>query len=288
MKDEHHLLLAEIIEGYSLINDENVEYYFKHPLILDVLKEVLYKREIEKEANIIGLKSEKELLNIAYDSGKWNKENDELISGLEFSIKSKTKFLSKIEDLHIKNNVLSQINEDEIELRKLKNKKASFVLASKEDFIIKKLALFTYNNRIFYDRQFTKPLEKKDLNKCFYQYSNKFLSLYNRDNLLNAVFCNDFFDFFLIYEDLSKIFNKPALELTIFQKNILVYGNSLITKLKNCYKMPSDIKNNPIKIFEWSENDTKSKSLDSEDFNIREKVKRAGGLENMKPEDKIT
>ena len=51
--------------------------------------------------------------------------------------------------------------------------------------------------------------------------------------------------------------------------------------------MPNDVKTNPIKIYEWSENNS-NKSVDTEDFNIREKVKRAGGLENMKPEDKIT
>ena len=82
-------------------------------------------------------------------------------------------------------------------------------------------------------------------------------------------------------KSLAKVANKLRHEHTYPQ--IL-----LINKLKNSYKMPNEIKDNPIKVFEWTENDKKSKSQDDDDFNIREKVKRAGGLENMKPEDKIT
>lgn len=288
MKDIHYLLLAEIIDGYSVLSlDKGVNFYFKHPIVKDVLKESLQKRDLEKQAERIGLKSKEELLSVAYTSGKWSKENDETIQGLEFSIKSKNKILNKIEDIHIKKTVLQQIEDDSKELKKLLNEKSKLILASKEAFVEKKLISVLYSGRLFHDKSFLEPLDEQELDKAFRAYIEKFLELNDRDNLLRVAFCNDFFDYFIIYEDISNIFNKPALELTIFQKNILVYGNILISKLKNCSNMPSDVKTNPIKIYEWSENNSK-KSVDTEDFNIREKVKRAGGLENMKPEDKIT
>jgi hypothetical protein len=288
MKDIHYLLLAEIIDGCSLLSvGKGVTYYFKHPIVKDVLKESLQKRDLEKQADRIGLKNNEELLSIAYNSGRWSKEKDDTIKGLEFSIKSKNNILNKIQDIHIKKTVLQQIADDKNELKKLSNQKTALILASKEAFVEKKLISILYSGRLFYDKSFENPLEEKDLNKTFKFYIEKFLQLNDRDNLLRVAFCNDFFDYFVIYEDISKIFDKPALELTIFQKNILIYGNVLINKLKNSSKMPNEIKLNPIKIYEWSE-DGKNRSQDDEDFNIREKVKRAGGLENMKPEDKIT
>ena len=288
MKDLHQSALAEIIQGYSVLREQGIECYFKHPLILDFLKQSLHKEGFEKQADIIGLKSEEELLQVAYESGAWTKENDETIKSLEFSVKSKNRFLPKVEDVHIKKNLLKQIEEDEIELRSLNFKKRSFVLASKEAYISKKMTSIFYSDILFYDKEFKEPITEEDLNKCFTKYFEKFSLLSNRDILLRAAFSSDFFDLFIIFEDISNIFNKTGLDLTIFQKNLLVYGNILISKLKNSYKMPNDIKDNPIKIFEWSEDGKKSKSLDDEDFNIREKVKRAGGLENIKPEDKIT
>lgn len=288
MKDIHYLLLAEIIDGYSLLSlNKGSSFYFKHPIIKDVLKESLRKRDLENQADKIGLKDKNELLSIAYKSGKWSKENDDTIQSLEFSIKSKNKILNKIQDNYIKKTVLQQIEEDTKELKKLSNQKSSLILGSKEAFVEKKLISVLYSGRLFYDKSFLKPLEEEDLNNAFQSYIEKFLALNDRDNLLRAAFCNDFFDSFIIYEDVSKIFDKPALELTVFQKNLLVYGNVLINKLKNCYNMPDDVKLNPIKIYEWSEKNT-NKSSDADDFNIREKVKMAGGLENMKPEDKIT
>lgn len=286
MKDVHYLLLAEIIDGYSFLTFDKGSCYFRHPLIEDVLRESLKRRNLENQADRIGLKNNEELLSIAYDSGKWSKENDDLIESLEFSIKSKNKFLNKIQDNHIRKTVLQQINHDSIELKKLSDKKSSLILGSREAFVEKKMISILYSDRIFYDKNFNDPLKEEDLSRVFPSYVEKFLLLNNKENLLRAAFCNDFFDSFIIYEDLTRIFDKSALKLTVFQKNLLIYGNVLINKLKNCHNMPDDIKTNPVKIYEWSENN--KKSLDTEDFNIREKVKMAGGLENMKPEDKIT
>lgn len=288
MNDSHQSILAEIIQGFSHLREENTEYYFKHPFILDYLRQSLHKEGFERQADRIGIKSEKELLQIAYESGAWTKENDELIKSLEFSIKSKNKFLPKVEDNHIKNNLLKQIEKDEEELNLLNFKKRSFTFSSKESFIYKKMTSLFYSEILFYDREFKEPITEEDLNKFFNKYYDKFSLLSDRNTLLRASFESNFFDLFMIFEDVSMIFNKSGLELTIFQKNLLLYGNILINKLKNSYKMPNEIKDNPIKIFEWSEDNKNSKSLDDNDFNIRDKVKKAGGLENMKPEDKIT
>ena len=102
MKDVHQAALAEIIQGYSVLREQGVKYYFKHPLILDYLKQSLHREGFEAQADIIGLKSEEELLQVAYERGSWTKENDEIIKSLEFSIKSKNKFLPKVEDNNIK------------------------------------------------------------------------------------------------------------------------------------------------------------------------------------------
>jgi hypothetical protein len=132
------------------------------------------------------------------------------------------------------------------------------------------------------------PIDIEDLNACYNQYIEKVVSLSDRDNLLWVSFIPDFIDLFIFNTDVSCIFDEKGINLTIFQKNVLSYGSLLVTKLRNSYNMPDSIRNNPIKIYEWSEGSSKSKSVDDSDFNIREKVKKSGGLEKMKPEDKLT
>ena len=204
MKDVHQSALAEIIQGYSVLREQGIECYFKHPLILDFLKQSLHKEGFEKQADIIGLKSEEELLQVAYESGSWTKENDETIKSLEFSVKSKNRFLPKVEDVHIKKNLLKQIEEDEIELKSLNFKKRSFVLASKEAYVSKKMTSIFYSDILFYDKEFKEPITEEDLNKCFAKYFEKFSFLSNRDILLRAAFSSDFFDLFItIYTVIS-------------------------------------------------------------------------------------
>jgi hypothetical protein len=63
MKDIHYLLLAEIIDGYSVLSlDKGVNFYFKHPIVKDVLKESLQRRDLENQADRIGLKSKEEAM----------------------------------------------------------------------------------------------------------------------------------------------------------------------------------------------------------------------------------
>jgi hypothetical protein len=288
MKDLYKLVLAEIIQGYSIIRQGDVVFYFKHPVVFDVLQQSLHREDFDREADVIGLKSEKELLQVAYDTGNWSKEKDNEIESLLFSIKSKNKFLPKVQDQNIRKEIISQIERDESDYNLLQNNKQRFILSSKEAFIEKKMASLFYKDTLFYDLEFKNAISNQDLSKCFSKYYEKLSLLNNNDLLLRASFSNEFFDYFIIYSDLSKIFNKSGLDLTIFQKNLLIFGNTLLNKLKNCSKMPDEIKNDAIKIYNWSESGEKSKSNDSEDFNIREKVKRSGGLEKMKPEDKLT
>lgn len=287
MKDIHYILFAEIIQRYSIIEAKNKQFYFKHPILKEYFQESLNRQELIREADIIGLKSKEELINIAYDSGKWTKEKDLLIEDLEFSVKSKNKFINKVEDNNMRKEILSQIDRDTKELNDLLNEKNVFTRASKENFVEQKMIKKSFSKRLFYDVEFTEPISVEDLNICYEKYLEKYLDLNNRDNLLWIAFLPDLIDLFVMYEDTSIIFDEKGLNLTTFQKNLLSFGHSLINKLKNSYKMPDAIKNNPIKIYEWTEN-SPSKSNDDSDFKIRDTVKRAGGLENMKPEDKIT
>lgn len=286
MKDVHHIILGEIIQKYSIIHADRKQVYFKHPILKEVFQESIDRQQYIKEADIIGLKSQEELLQIAIDSGKWNKEKEDLLEDLTFAINSKKKFIAKVQDENTKKEILAQIDADSLDLEKLLQEKKKLSQCSKESFVESKMIQHSFSKRLFYDKEFKEPIDFEDLNKCYSLYIDKYLSLSDRNNLLWVVFCPDLIDLFAMYGDVSSIFDEKGINLTVFQKSLLGYGHTLITKLRNCYNMPNSIKNNPIKIYEWNEN--YSKSVDDEDFNIREKVNKAGGTEKMRPEDKIT
>jgi hypothetical protein len=76
------------------------------------------------------------------------------------------------------------------------------------------------------------------------------------------------------------------MDMTVFQKNLLVYANALLNKLKNT-NIPEAIIEDPIKVLNYKEQENdngKKTSIGTED--LKEKMAKNGG--KLNPEDLIT
>jgi hypothetical protein len=76
------------------------------------------------------------------------------------------------------------------------------------------------------------------------------------------------------------------MDMTVFQKNLLVYANALLNKLKNV-SIPENILDDPIKVLNYKEvekDSGKKTSIGLDD--LKEKSAKNGG--ELKPEDFLT
>ena len=115
-------------------------------------------------------------------------------------------------------------------------------------------------------------------------YIKCYSKLINVENLLKAAYTPYFFDLVYIAGSPLELFPDGLKTITIFQKDVLFYGHILSSKLKNM-DIPDGIKNDPIAIYNFKPKDESVN--EKEDFNARKFVESKGGLEKMKPQDKL-
>jgi len=108
--------------------------------------------------------------------------------------------------------------------------------------------------------------------------------LVNKENLLKAAYTPYFFDLVYMAESPLEIFPDPLNKMTVFQKDLLFYAHVLSCKLKNM-DIPNGIRSDAIAIYNFKPKDESANK--KEDFNPRKFVESKGGLEKMKPEDKL-
>lgn len=286
MKNDYSLLLYEIIAGYSELRFGGEVVYFKHPTVEETLEEQVESRVFEDHADKIGLRSEQDLLEIALKSGKWTEEKQSEMEDIEFSVESSRKVLGKVKDQHMKNNLLEKIKNEEAQLKELKKFKDSLTIGSKERYVLEQNVKLFFRKKLFKDPEFKEPCDDGLRNSCIQEYNAKVGALSKEENLLWAVYTPSFFELFLIYkESPDRILGKLGIDMTLYQKRMMAYGVALINKITGG-SLPEHVQGNPVSIYKW--NGSNEPTDDEEDFSVRKKVEKHGGLENMKPEDKIT
>lgn len=281
------LLLNEIVEGYSAIlygKDEVV--YFRHPTLKESLIEEKSYKKFEERGKRAGLKSEQELLDIAIKYGKWSKDKEDETADLIWSNNRLRKTLESMVDPSQKRTLEEKIEKAQSRIEELKKERDLLVGASLEKFILVRSTLLFCKNRLFFDEDLTKAIDDKGIEKSIDAYNLKMGELLNRENLLRAVFSPQFFDLFLIYENAPEmILGKNGVDLTLFQKDLIVYGTILYKRMTNS-NIPENVKNNPISLFKYKDNGGKNK--EEKESDPRGTAEKAGGVDKIKPEHKLT
>jgi hypothetical protein len=246
-------VLFDVIRGYSVLRASSSNVYFRHLNSLQVLEiEDIYNQYFES-AQRSGLKSEKELLDMCIRNGTWSVKNNEEITALLWTIDKKEKAKDKSSDFLQKKSLEQSIENDKNALNTLRQRRAKLAQFSAEKFAEQKKIQGLIDLCLFMDPAFSEPLHPNveiDVINLFFEK----MSFFNEKNLMVYVsFHPLFFDLFCVNQrNPHVIFDKPAFALTVYQKNILLFANSILSKLKSL-PIPEEICDDPVKILNFKE-----------------------------------
>lgn len=280
-----NLALLDINRGYSILNACGRDFYFRHFSLYDLL---IVDEEYEKalkHAQKTGIQPEESLIQQAIKQGSWTKTKEEEIKSLEWTSEKLGVSLKKNKDLVQRKAIKDSIAQKEVLLTKLKDERRKITSYSAESFAENKRIRFLLGLCCFFDKNFSERID----DSCIFDYSIscfKKIGEFNEKNfLLDVSYNSSFFELFVLhYRQPHVIFNKSGLDLTVFQKSLLVYSNSLLNKLKNV-SIPDEIAGDPLKILEYDEKEAKGKTSQGLG-DLEEKAKSRGGT--LKPEDYLT
>jgi len=245
-------VLLDISRGYSVLNNKQDVFYFKHPSNFESLKEeeyydIAYQRAIKR-----GIYSESKLLERYIKGGQWSLEKEEKIKSLKWMIDKSTKASLQITD-DFQRKVFSQnIENQRKELQELETSKKKLIGQSAESWASQQRMFKMVEDHIFQDLEFTRKVEIDNDPILVVEMQKKMIELSAKNNLLAAAYDSVFFDVFsLQYRQPMSIFGVDFFTITIFQRYLLSYASILLNKLKNL-DMPDEVRSDPLKIFDFN------------------------------------
>ena len=278
-----HKDLLDVIRGYSQFTLLENTYYFKHFSIEESLEvEGFMQGDIESSVKS-GIKTQSELLEAAKKHNAWSTDKEEKIKSLDWMIKRSTAALNKMQDENQRKVFNEQIETQRKELSDLNQEKGKIINYSAETLaetkkVSKMLDICLYKDAAFKE----KPIDQERYALAPLMFS-RYGDLNNRENILNFSYHGGFLD---IYASQSNnpiaLFGCTLLDMTIFQKNLIILTNSLLNKLKNT-KIQDEISGDPVKIFEYEEKEEKEANVTHGIDDLKAKSKVRGG--NLKAED---
>lgn len=289
MKDQEKLIkransaLLDIHRGYSVLSVASRDFYFKHFNLIDVLKMDEEYSQAIRHANNSGIKSEKELIAQSIKRGKWSISKEEEQKSLQWTIGKLQIAEDKASDPNIKKSILASIEDKKLAIANLQKERHQITSFSAENFADNKRIKFLVENSCYLDSKFEEKIDSDDFFDVSVLCFSKIGEFNQRDFMLNVAYNTAFFELFILhYRQPDVIFGKAGLALTVFQKNLLVYSNSLLNKLKNT-SIPDSIANDPVKVLEYDEKKEKGGKTSQGIDDLKEKAKARGGV--LKPED---
>ena len=278
----------DILKGYSkLFASDGKEFFYKHPTIYEYESDAQYKDEYSREAKALGLKSEKELLAEAVSYKVWDNDKDIKIKKLKSLSLKQQQAISKINEPSVKKLAQESFDETLKEMNELITAKEKLIVFSLERYVERKTNTKMFLSFLFSDEKFLNQIDEDSyLDNVIVSFRSKYEDLSNRDLSLKRAYYGSFFELFSLYHNNPfNIFGKNIYELTIFQKNLMVYASILKSKLDNIPNIPDGVKEDGVLLFNYVP--AKAKNNEEEEFSTRNFVSSKGGLENMKESDKL-
>lgn len=277
-------ILYEILDGKSEIKIGDRKIYFKHPSVFAHLRQEKLVNHFKEIGSKNGILPEKTLIEEACSSGAWSKEKDEEARLLEWELGRIQLSFSKTKDPSLKKQIEGRIQEIDRQASLLRREKEEIVKFSLEKYSLIKASFATCQENLFEDESLALKIKDGDEGALVTPYISKIHELSSKENLLHAAYKPEMLNCFFIYqENPQQIFSQNIYELTIFRRDLLIYGSTLFSKLRNG-DIPENIKNDPVKVFDWQKTD----KLEEEAESIRSMANRRGGLDNLTPQDKLT
>ena len=231
-----------------------------------------------------GIKDEAEIISLAIKTKKWTVDKEDKIKSLVWEIDKMIKASQKINDYFQRKAAENSTDDKRKELEKLKNERRELCAYSAEGFSETKKIKRIMAQSLYLDSTFKEPLGESDVFTYSRVFFDKIAELNDSDIIANAAYGTSFFEVFsLNYRTPHIIFNNKGMDLSVFQKNLLVYANAILNKLKNV-SVPDAALDDPIKILNYKEPEKgsgKETSVGLKD--LKEKSSQNNG--ELKPED---
>lgn len=281
------LILLEILRGYSVLKISNGEIFFKHFSIIESLHfEEQYNNALDS-AKRSGIKDEKQLIDDAIKYKKWSIQKEEQIKSLIWTIDKLSIASKKISDRYQRKAAEASVDSKKEELFKIQGERSVLCNLSAESFAQTKKIKNIIGFCLYKDKEFAEKLDEEESYSYTKIFFDKISDLNSYRMILTAAYNTSFFEVFCLnYRTPHILLKNVGMEVTVFQKNLLVYSNALLNKLKNV-TIPEGILEDPVKVLEYKEpeKDNGNKTTVGTD-DLKEKMAKNGG--KLNPEDLLT
>lgn len=250
---------ADICRGYSETSWRGKPVYVAHLSIFDQTEvDVLYDEALE-EASCKGIKTEEERLKDLEKRGVWTRENESLLNGQKVYVEGMEKTKSKLALKYQIEDMDRQITQGKKELDEMLNKRARAIGLTAER-VAEERTQYEYvrilfcKDRTLKERLFT----QEEMNELDTDESRELLFLYidtiSRFSIENIklIAIQPFFlnPLGLVSEQLCEFFGVPMVDLTLYQTNLLIYGQYYHSIFTN-HDIPKEMMSTPEKIDEF-------------------------------------
>lgn len=277
-------IISEVLEGVSPLIPSSDTLFFAHPTLKEKLKDFEIIEKCKREGAKKGIKSENELIQSAIKSNSWCEEKEQKIEDLTWLIEKTSSSILKLSDPNLVNHNKKTLEGYENELKIINEERSKIIYVSLESYALSRShKLFCERDCYYIKKGKQKKITSEYSKKILPYYINCYSRLSNKESLIKSAYSPYFFDLVYMAESPLEVFPDPLEKMTIFQKDLLFYAHIISSKLKNM-DIPSGVRNDALAIYNFKPED---KSNKKEDFNARDFVKSKGGLEKMKPEDKL-
>lgn len=281
------IALLDILRGYSILNAGSREIYFRHFTLLESLGfEEEYNKSLAS-ARRSGIKDEEAIIKEAIKAKKWSIQKEEEIKSLIWTIDKLSAASKKISDRFQRKSAEQTVKDRQEELAKIQEARREICSFSAESFAETKKIKRIIISSLFKDSSFQDKFEEQEAFSHSQAFFEKISSLNDSQIVATAAYNTSFFEVFsLNYRTPHVLLNRVGMEMTVFQKNLMVYANALLNKLKNV-NVPEAILDDPIKVLNYKEveKDTGKKTSVGLD-DLKEKSAKNGG--RLNPEDFLT
>ena len=225
------------------------------------------------------------MIESAIGCGSWSKEKEEKIEDLAWLVEKTQSSIDKLSDPNLIEHNKKTIDGYKNELNTLYEERSKITYMSLENYALSRYHQICCKRDCFHLKNGKqKKIADDTSNKILASYIKCYSRLIDMDNLLKAAYNPYFFDLLYIAKSPLELFPDGFKTMTVFQKDLLFYGQILSSKLKNM-DIPEGIKKDPVALFNFKPKEESENK--KEDFNPRKFVQSKGGLEKMKPEDKL-
>lgn len=249
----------EIFDGKTAFDFFGQRLFFRHFTIRDQHKIGSFFEKYKVRALKKGIETEKQVYERLRSEGDWTDNDDLKIAELEEYISNLRKTKDKIllpsqKDAHQK-----LINDEDLKLKILLNKKIELVGTTVESYA-EKMSNEEFLRILVYEDEDLKKLkfsdedfgaltnsELSELTSCYLRISEKF-----SDITIQTVVLQDFFSMYMSWcENSYNFFGKFMHQLTSFQMKLLIYGKIFHNIFQYHDDIPDHLRKDPKAIFDF-------------------------------------